>query len=167
MCVLSIKVPIRKKSGNLFYDPRNCLIERPDTMCIYLIIDLSFGSLMTCHMIIRNPFSISAYFLWIIETLSLICQRAVKPHGFTLFIYCLFIEHVWLYHILSFNTTWMYIMFIKIQMFLYVKMIFLPFLLVCSVLVYERYVNGNIGPLRLMAWLNTFPTTMHTNNGIK
>ena len=24
MCVLSIKVPIRKKSGNLFYDPRIC-----------------------------------------------------------------------------------------------------------------------------------------------
>ena len=25
MCVLSIKVPIRKKSGNLFYDPHRCL----------------------------------------------------------------------------------------------------------------------------------------------
>ena len=26
MCVLSIKVPIRKKSGNLFNDPRICLV---------------------------------------------------------------------------------------------------------------------------------------------
>ena len=26
MCVLSIKVPIRKKSGNLFNDPRTCHI---------------------------------------------------------------------------------------------------------------------------------------------
>ena len=27
MCVLSIKVPIRKKSGNLSYAPRNCFIS--------------------------------------------------------------------------------------------------------------------------------------------
>ena len=26
MCVLSMKVPIRKKSGNLYNDPRKCLI---------------------------------------------------------------------------------------------------------------------------------------------
>ena len=28
MCVLSIKVPIRKKSGNLFNDPRNIKINK-------------------------------------------------------------------------------------------------------------------------------------------
>ena len=28
MCVLSIKVPIRKKSGNLFNEPRNCFSVR-------------------------------------------------------------------------------------------------------------------------------------------
>ena len=28
MCVLSIKVPIRKKSGNLFNDPRKLTIEQ-------------------------------------------------------------------------------------------------------------------------------------------
>ena len=26
MCALSIKVPTRKKSGNLFYDPRTCFV---------------------------------------------------------------------------------------------------------------------------------------------
>ena len=31
MCVLSIKVPIQKKSGNLFNDPRICLC-----LCIYM-----------------------------------------------------------------------------------------------------------------------------------
>ena len=28
MCVLSIKVPIRKKSGNIFNDPRRCSEEK-------------------------------------------------------------------------------------------------------------------------------------------
>ena len=27
MCVRSIKVPIRKKSGNLFNDPRTCVMD--------------------------------------------------------------------------------------------------------------------------------------------
>ena len=31
MCVLSIKVPIRKKSGNLFNDPRS-LVSYPDDL---------------------------------------------------------------------------------------------------------------------------------------
>ena len=29
MCILSIKVPIRKKSGNLFIDPRNLILFGP------------------------------------------------------------------------------------------------------------------------------------------
>ena len=38
MCVLSIKVPIRKKSGNLFNDPRNLV---PPSQC-YIKYDMDF-----------------------------------------------------------------------------------------------------------------------------
>ena len=34
MCVLSIKVPIRKKSGNLFNDPRICISKENETELI-------------------------------------------------------------------------------------------------------------------------------------
>ena len=36
MCVLSIKVPIRKKSGNLFNDPRICIFSL--FLCIYACV---------------------------------------------------------------------------------------------------------------------------------
>ena len=49
MCVLSIKVPIWKKSGNLFNDPRICLsqsvhIYQSISVCLYLCIYLSILS---------------------------------------------------------------------------------------------------------------------------
>ena len=40
MCVLSIKVPTRKKSGNLFNDPRNCV----ETTAILQCKQISFNS---------------------------------------------------------------------------------------------------------------------------
>ena len=40
MCVLSIKVPIRKESGNLFNDPRICKIRfNPMKRFIYVLYD--------------------------------------------------------------------------------------------------------------------------------
>ena len=37
MCVLSIKVPIRKKSGNLFNDPRIYFSKASQNYCIIFI----------------------------------------------------------------------------------------------------------------------------------
>ena len=37
MCVLSIKVPIRKKSGNLFNDPRNITFPSTRLFCSFTI----------------------------------------------------------------------------------------------------------------------------------
>ena len=38
MCVLSIKVPIRKKSGNLFNDPRNCFFDIETVLTLNWIV---------------------------------------------------------------------------------------------------------------------------------
>ena len=40
MCVLSIKVPIRKKSGNLFYDPRNCRKEKKRSVILSMVKEM-------------------------------------------------------------------------------------------------------------------------------
>ena len=47
---------------------------------------------------------------------------------------------------LSFNTTGMYIVYQMLNVLLCVNEFILSFLLLCSVLVYHRYTNDNIGP---------------------
>ena len=47
-------------------------------------------------------------------------------------------------------------------MFLYVQMSLFSFLLLCSVLVYDRYTNVNIGPQWVGTQLKVFLNTKHT-----
>ena len=49
MCVLSIKVPIRKKSGNLFNDPCMCLYIRYIQYLHKQDLALNNQQLLICH----------------------------------------------------------------------------------------------------------------------
>ena len=55
MCVLSIKIPVRKKSGNVFKDPRKNVC-----VCMWLLYRLIF--FIKLHINLRGLFNTEAIF---------------------------------------------------------------------------------------------------------
>ena len=53
MCILSIKVLIRKKSGNLFNDPRISILSSVLTFLLYIYIYICMYKIISCFSLVH------------------------------------------------------------------------------------------------------------------